>query len=41
MPRKGFEELYEKIPSPKPEFEDIWRLTGGNPRMFAQLYEFK
>ena len=41
MPRKGFEELYEKIPSPKPEFEDIWKLTGGNPRILAQLYEFK
>jgi hypothetical protein len=34
MPRKGFEELYEKIPGPKPSFEEIWRLTGGNPSVF-------
>ena len=39
MPRKGFEELYEKIPSPKPEFEDIWKLTGGNPDMLSKLYQ--
>jgi energy-coupling factor transporter ATP-binding protein EcfA2 len=39
MSRKGFEELYEKIPSPKPEFEDIWRLTGGNPDMLSKLYQ--
>ncbi|NHW44257.1 MAG: hypothetical protein HA491_00720, partial [Candidatus Verstraetearchaeota archaeon] len=37
--RKGFEELYEKIPAPKPDFEEAWRLTGGNPRMLSQLYE--
>jgi hypothetical protein len=36
--RKGFEELYEKIPGPKPSFEDIWRLTGSNPRMLSMLY---
>jgi energy-coupling factor transporter ATP-binding protein EcfA2 len=39
MSRKGFEELYEKIPSPKPEFEDIWKLTGGNPDAFSKLYQ--
>jgi hypothetical protein len=39
MSRKGFEELYEKIPSPKPEFEDIWKLTGGNPDMLSKLYQ--
>ena len=38
MPRKGFEELYEKIPGPKPSFDEIWRLTGGNPRMLSMLY---
>ena len=37
--RKGFEELYEKIPSPKPEFEDIWKLTGGNPDVLSKLYQ--
>jgi hypothetical protein len=39
MSKKGFEELYEKIPAPKPDFEEAWRLTGGNPRMLSQLYE--
>jgi hypothetical protein len=39
MSRKGFEELYEKIPSPKPEFEDIWELTGGNPDALSKLYQ--
>jgi len=38
MNRKGFEELYEKLPSPKPDFENAWRLTGGNPEMLARLY---
>jgi hypothetical protein len=41
MSRSGFEELYEKIPGQKPSFEKIWKITGGNPRMLAQLYEFK
>jgi hypothetical protein len=39
MSRKGFEELYEKIPEPKPSFEDVWRLTGGNPRALSMLFE--
>jgi hypothetical protein len=38
MSREGFEELYERIPGPKPGFEDVWRLTGGNPRMLTTLY---
>jgi hypothetical protein len=37
--RKGFEELYEKIPGPKLEFEDIWRLTSGNPDALSKLYQ--
>ena len=41
MDRRGFRELYEKIPNPKPEFEDIWRLTGGNPDMLSKLYQAK
>jgi ABC-type phosphate/phosphonate transport system ATPase subunit len=39
MSRKGFEELYGKIPGSKPLFEDVLRLTGGNPRILAQLYQ--
>jgi hypothetical protein len=38
MSRKGFEELYEKIPDPKPGFEEVWKLTGGNPDMLRKLY---
>lgn len=41
MSEKGFEELYEKLPGPKPDFEETWRLTGGNPEMLAKLYEVK
>jgi hypothetical protein len=41
MSRSGFEEFYEKISGQKPPFENIWKITGGNPRMLAQLYEFK
>ncbi len=37
----GFRELYNQIPGEKPSFEDIWRLTGGNPRLLLQLYESK
>jgi AAA+ ATPase superfamily predicted ATPase len=41
MSRNGFEELYEKIPGQKPSFEKIWKITGDNPRMLAELYGFK
>ncbi len=39
MSKRGFEELYEKLPGPKPGLEDVWAMTGGNPRVLAQLYE--
>jgi len=39
MGREGFEELYEQIPGPKPNVEEAWRLTGGNPWVLAQLHE--
>ncbi len=38
MSKRGFEELYEKIPNPKPPYEEIWRLTGGNPYVLRSLY---
>ena len=38
MPKKGFEELYEQVPGPKPEVEEAWRLTGGNPHLLRELY---
>ena len=39
MPKNGFEELYERIPGPKPGFEEAWRWTGGNPGALAELYQ--
>ena len=39
MPREGFQQLYERIPGPKPSFEEVWRLTGGNPEMLLRLYK--
>jgi Archaeal ATPase. len=39
MSREGFEKLYRQIPEPKPSFEEVWRLTGGNPGMLAKLYQ--
>ena len=39
MPREGFRELYDKIPGPKPPFEEAWRLTGGNPSLLGELYK--
>jgi hypothetical protein len=39
MSREGFEELYRQIPEPKPDIEEAWRLTGGNPEMLARLYQ--
>jgi hypothetical protein len=39
MGREGFEQLYRQIPEPKPSFEEVWRITGGNPGMLAKLYQ--
>jgi len=41
MSKQRFEELYEKLPTSKPSFEDVWRSTGGNPHMLEQLYRVK
>lgn len=38
MPRDGFRMLYEQIPGDKPGFEELWKLTGGNPRLLGELY---
>jgi energy-coupling factor transporter ATP-binding protein EcfA2 len=38
MNREGFEQLYQKIPGPKPPFEEAWQLTGGNPYILRELY---
>jgi len=39
MPKEGFQQLYDKLPGLKPPFEEVWRWTGGNPRMLGRLYE--
>jgi hypothetical protein len=39
MSMEGFRQLYDKIPGPKPPFEEVWRWTGGNPSVLAVLYE--
>ena len=36
MSREGFRQLYERVPGPKPSFEEVWRWTGGNPRILRQ-----
>ncbi|BDR92714.1 ATP-binding protein [Vulcanisaeta souniana] len=38
MPRDGFRQLYDQLPGDKPPFEEVWKLTGGNPRMLERLY---
>lgn len=38
MPRDGFRQLYEQIPGDKPPYDHIWRITGGNPGLLAELY---
>ncbi len=39
MSRDGFQELYGRLPGPKPGFEQAWRATGGNPRLLAKFYQ--
>jgi len=39
MPRSGFEQLYDVLPSPKPPFDEVWRLKGGNPRCLENFYK--
>jgi GTPase SAR1 family protein len=41
MSRDGFEQLYRQVPEPKPSFEEVWRLTGGNPGILANLYQMR
>jgi hypothetical protein len=41
MSKRGFKELYSKIPRDKPLLEETWRLMGGNPRTPSLLYQAK
>ncbi len=38
MNKEGFKQLYDALPGDKPPFEDVWRLSGGNPRVLENLY---
>jgi energy-coupling factor transporter ATP-binding protein EcfA2 len=38
MNRESFEQLYQKIPGQKPQLEEAWKLTGGNPYILRELY---
>ncbi|BDR92711.1 ATP-binding protein [Vulcanisaeta souniana] len=38
MTREGFKQLYEQLPGDKPDLEEVWRITGGNPAMLENLY---
>jgi len=40
MSREGFKLLYDVTPDPKPTFEDVWRFSGGNPRILEMLHSF-
>ncbi|MEM4971920.1 MAG: ATP-binding protein [Sulfolobales archaeon] len=37
MTIEGFRELYNQLPGDKPGFEEIWRFSGGNPAVLANL----
>lgn len=43
MSRRGLEELYEELRRATPggveDFDEVWRLTGGNPYMLSRLYQ--
>jgi hypothetical protein len=42
MDRSGFRELYDGLARLVPvnvDFEDVWRLTGGNPNVLRMLYQ--
>jgi len=40
MSKEGFKELYDVIPGGgKPDYETLWKLTGGNPRYLKKLRE--
>jgi len=38
MDKRGLGELYEQLPGDKPGLDDVWRVSGGNPRVVRILY---
>jgi len=41
MGREGFRQLYDLLPEPKPPFEEVWRIVGGNPDYLEKLFVSK
>jgi len=41
MSREGFRQLYDLLPEPKPPFEEVWRIVGGNPDYLEKLFVSK
>ncbi len=42
LPRDGFEELVEQLEPPRSvDVDELWRLTGGNPRALIELAKFE
>ncbi len=39
MHENAFKQLYDALPEKTLSFGETWRLTGGNPKLLAQLYE--
>ncbi len=39
MTKDGFKQLYDQLSGNKPNFEEVWRLTGGNPKLLGELYK--
>lgn len=39
MSKEGFKQLYEQLPGSRPDFEEVWRMAGGDPKILGELYE--
>ncbi|MEM3994277.1 MAG: ATP-binding protein [Thermofilum sp.] len=39
LPREGFRQLYDQIPGEKAPFEEVWKITSGNPKLLGELYK--
>ncbi len=40
LTKEGLRKLYEQIPGQKPDLEQVWKFTGGNPWLLRDLYMF-
>jgi energy-coupling factor transporter ATP-binding protein EcfA2 len=39
MVKEGFRELFRQVQGKRMDFEDVWRITGGNPGLLLNLYK--